>query len=311
MKITTLQKIMDPFRTEVVLRPEHGGKGSWVGAPAACYSRDEGCFYLLVRFRSEGVRGYMTALYKTENGLKLEKVMTLHASSIGARSIERGTLKKAANTWKLYLSYEDLRDGLWKIALAEKRDITEIRANDFEVILEGRDIEAAWVKDPVLFENMLFVHTKEPSGKAAYLLRKREGKLARSDHKRTKVRWEKIKVLSDKHEWDSYCSRITSIIKSPNGFFAFYDGASSIKENQEEKTGLAYGKSIECLESITPDGPLLTGPTGSGSIRYVEIKEIENKFYIWYEMSTEDLSHELRFITVPKQEFVKALRESL
>jgi len=292
----SLQKLLDPSKTDIVLRPEYQGKGSWVGAPAACYSKSEGCFYLLVRFRREGVRGYKTVLYRTGDGVDLEKVKTLNAVSLGVRSIERGALEQTGKIWRFYLSYESLKDGLWKLAVAEKKDITDISAGDFEVILKGDDIGVTWVKDPVLFGDMLFVHIKEPSGKATYLVKK------------VKHGWKKTKILSGKYKWDAYCARITTILKSTDGFFVFYDGAGVIEENQEEKTGLAYGKSLKHLKSITPEGPMIIGPGGSGSIRYLEIKELEDKFYIWYELSTVDRSHELRFTIVEKEKLTKALK---
>ena len=295
----SLQKLLDPSKTETVLRPEYQGKGSWVGAPAACYSESEGCFYLLVRFRKEGVRGYKTVLYRTGDGINLERIARLDAVSLGARSIERGALKQIGKIWRFYLSYEGLKDGLWKLAVAEKKDIADISTGDFEVILQGGDIGVTWVKDPVLFENMLFVHTKEPSGKATYLL------------ERVKDGWKKTKILSGKYEWDGYCARITTILRSTDGFFIFYDGASRIEENQEEKTGLAYGKNLRYLKSITPEGPAITGSVGSGSIRYLEIKELEDKFYIWYELSTTGKSHELRFRIVQKKELIKTLKKYL
>ena len=143
---------------------------------------------------------------------------------------------------------------------------------------------------------MLLVHTKEPSGKATYLVEE------------VKDGWKGTKILIGEYKWDAYCSRITTILKSTDGFFVFYDGASRIEENQEEKVGLAYGKSLRYLKSITPKGPAIIGPAGSGSIRYLEIRESEGKFYIWYELSTADRSHELRFTMVEKKEFIKVLK---
>lgn len=65
------------------------------------------------------------------------------------------------------------------------------------------------------------------------------------------------------------------------------------------------------MKSITAEGPAITGPAGSGSIRYLEIKELEDKFYIWYELSTIGKSHELRFRIVEKQELIKTLTKYL
>lgn len=291
-----MQELLNPSETEIVLKPEHQGKGSWVGAPAAYHSKREDCFYLLVRFRREGIRGYKTILYRTTDGVNLEEIIKLDAASIKARSIERGALKQVGGTWRFYLSYEELKDRIWKLAAAEKENIADICTDDFKIILEGPDIGVSWVKDPVLFEEMLFVHTNEPAGKATYLVEEiKEG-------------WKGTKILVGKYKWDAYCSRITTILKSTDGFFVFYDSAGRIEENQEEKVGLAYGKSLKCLKSIIPEGPVLMGQEGSGSLRYLEIRELEDKFYIWYELSTADMSHELRFATVKKEEFIKVLK---
>ena len=295
----SLQKLLSPSRAEIVLMPESQGKGSWVGAPAASYSENEDCFYLLTRFRKEGIRGYKIILYRTEDGLNLKKMITLEANSLGARSIERGALQYTGKIWRFYLSYEGLKDKRWKLAVAQKENIPTVRADDFKVILEGDNINVNWVKDPVLFQNMLFVHTKELSGKATYLVEK------------VKNGWQKTKALSGEHRWDRYCPRITSIIESKDGFFAFYDGASTIKENQEEKLGLAYGKTLKRFKGLTPQGPVIVSPEGSGSIRYAEVKEARQKFYIWYESCSKDWSHQLRFRTVGKGELIRALEEYL
>jgi len=91
--------------------------------------------------------------------------------------------------------------------------------------------------------------------------------------------------------WDSYCRRLNCLL--PDGR-AFYDGSASEKENYEERTGLAASSDFRTWRSLTPDGPVLTSPHASGSLRYLDLVELNGRLHLFYEFARPDGAHDLR-----------------
>jgi hypothetical protein len=179
------------------------------------------------------------------------------------------------------------------IAVAESDNLERIEPGSFKTIFSGSSFDTDMIKDPVLYEGRLYAHIRKDGVKSTYLL---DGERIR-------------KAIKEPVDWDGYCQRITSIIRGHAGYFAFYDGAENIEYNQEERTGVLYGSSLDSFTQINHDSPALSSRYGSGSIRYLEAKEHREEIWIWYEHCTEDWSHELRFLRVPKNELLAALNE--
>jgi len=109
------------------------------------------------------------------------------------------------------------------------------------------------------------------------------------------VRWEwKGDVLSPGAGWDAYCARLSCAWKVGGGWVGLYDGSASVEENYEERTGLARSSDGLVFESVSKEGPVLTSPHGSGSLRYLDVAEVEGWRYFYYEYCLADGSHELR-----------------
>jgi hypothetical protein len=94
--------------------------------------------------------------------------------------------------------------------------------------------------------------------------------------------------------WDAYCRRLNSLVPWQGKYLAFYDGSAGHLENYEEKTGLAVSTNLRDWTSLTPEGPMLISPHGSGSLRYVDAQCQLDKLLLFYESARADGAHELR-----------------
>jgi hypothetical protein len=79
----------------------------------------------------------------------------------------------------------------------------------------------------------------------------------------------------------------------------FYDGSASRDENYEERLGVATSADGRPLQRTSTDGPWLTGPGRSGSIRYVDAIVRGGAWWIYHEVTRPDGAHELRLSRVP------------
>jgi hypothetical protein len=101
--------------------------------------------------------------------------------------------------------------------------------------------------------------------------------------------------------WDAYCRRITSLTPvDGGGYLAFYDGARSVTENYEERTGLAMTFDLRTFHTLTPQAPALTSPHASGSLRYVDVLPVGHELFYYYELARPDGAHELRVNVVER-----------
>lgn len=98
--------------------------------------------------------------------------------------------------------------------------------------------------------------------------------------------------------WDSYASRICSVLYTPPVFTAFYDGSSDVSENYEERTGLAISWDLRHFQKVTEKGPILVSQHARGTLRYMDVVQFEDEILYYYEYARGDGSHELRLSRV-------------
>jgi hypothetical protein len=104
--------------------------------------------------------------------------------------------------------------------------------------------------------------------------------------------------------WDSYATRLTCLIPYAGSWLGLYDGSASVKENYEERTGLAVSGDLFAWRSLTPHGPALASPHGSGSLRYVDSVSDGVERFFFFESACSDGSHELRVFWYPETDEV-------
>ncbi|CEK15733.1 hypothetical protein CWRG_01253 [Chthonomonas calidirosea] len=324
--------LFDPKEGIVVRSPQQRGKGWWVGAPSSVFDPTTDTFYLVYRVRRppELGRGVECRIAASSNGVTFEDIGTISKDSLDALSVERGSLIQAPDgRWLLYLSYASAVDGRWYVGRAEADAPEKFEADCVSVLFSPDDLACEGVKDPCAFL----------IGRMIYLLLSYAVTLPNLTEEQKAVRhatgdiyntgltesrsaaaisgdgrvFQWLGDVSPQHapllplnsektqRWDGYCRRLGALLPlEDGGFLAFYDGSASVEGNYEEQTGLAITFDLQHYHSLSPHGPILRSPYGSGSLRYVDVLPVGNELFYYYEMACADGSHELRVSVVER-----------
>ena len=308
------RSLRDP---RVVREPVSGGAGYWVGAPGMFYARDEPAFYLTYRIRRprgvEPDRGGEARIARSIDLIHFDDVWGVTKDVYGSASIERSAICKDANgTWRYFTSFVDPADGRWCVSVVTGPDVRRLDATRARRLFTAAPLGLEGVKDPWLFEDqgvhymVLSVATQTPRTAAeshATLDIFNTGDcvsatgLARS---RDLESWEWLGVVfaPEASGWDTYCRRINSIVRHNGTYLGFYDGSASHLENYEEKTGLAVSSDLRSWTSLTTEGPAMTSPSASGSLRYLDVVASTDWLWTFYEWARDDGAHELRIASI-------------
>ncbi|MBC7237847.1 MAG: hypothetical protein H5T69_18550 [Chloroflexi bacterium] len=100
--------------------------------------------------------------------------------------------------------------------------------------------------------------------------------------------------------WDAYASRLGCLVPTAQGWAGYYDGAASVEENYEERTGLVQSWDLHTFWRFSIDGPMIVSPHGSGGLRYIDAVVFDEQIYFYYEYCRPDGSHELRLNRVAR-----------
>ncbi len=306
----------DPLAGTVIRQPDGPGAGYWAGAPTVYH--DGETFYLCYRIRRpRPERGVENRIAVSRDGVHFEDIYALHKSSLGSDSIERCCLFRTDDgLFHYYISYVDPADGRWRTDR-----LTAGRPDGFDPaqrqpVFTAADIGAEGVKDPNVYRLgglyvMLLSYAPPPP--RAYdhqalhgtadvyntgLTRSHSGLATSPDG----VHWTwQGDILSPSADgWDAYAARLGAIAYTPPVFVGLYDGSRSVEENYEERCGLAVSFDLRRWERLTPAGPWVTVPWGSGSVRYVDVLPLPDAWLFYYEMARPDGAHELRVARVER-----------
>lgn len=312
--------LFDPAGGVVVKEPERGEPGYWAGCPGVLYEPDQQRFLMTYRERRpRGAipdRGWRCALAVSADGVRFEDVWQVHKDELKSSSMERFCLTRApGGGYRLYLSYVDPADSRWRIdaldaAAPERFDITSARP-----VLTAASTGTEGVKDPYvlragpvtyLFASYAQARTFTPG--------ERERAHASGDIYNVGVtthptglatsldgdsfRWHGP-ALGVGDGWDRYQARLSTVILAGAGYVGFYDGSSGAEQNYEERCGVAASPDLAHWERLSTGRPWLTGPHGSGSVRYLDVLAVDGQWWIYHEISRPDRAHELRLQRVP------------
>jgi len=305
--------LFDPQKGTTVLESSGKGSGYWVGAPSIIYDKELSRFYLYYRIRKpRPVRGGECYIAESNDGVKFIPIWQAKKEEFGSPSVERSCLTKTVDgKYRLYISYVDPADNRWRIDMIEASHPTEFKVAKRIKILTASFIQCEGVKDPYIIimgrKYYLIVSYALTTKKIDEGLEKKMHStadvyntgmiksctgLALSNDGINFTWWGNI--LSPGKKWDAYTSRISCVLYLPPIFTAFYDGASTVKENYEEKTGLAVSFNLMHYDKLTEEEPKLVSPHASGSLRYMDSIIVGNEIYYYYEYTVMDGSHELR-----------------
>ena len=303
--------LFDPAEGQVVREAPGAGPGYWAGACSAIHA--DGKFYLYYRLRKprELGRGFECRVAESVDGLAFTDIWAAKKEEFGTSSVERASLfKTLEGDYRLYISYVDPADNRWRIDVMEADSPSDFKPSDRRKVLTGPEVGVEGVKDPIvlLMGRMHYMIVSyaapTPEGKSAGdkamhgtgdayntgLVKSYTGLATSGDG--LNFEWQG-NILDVGEGWDAYESRITSLVYSPPVFNAFYDGIARVEENYEERTGLAVSFDLRRFEKITLAGPALVSPHASGSLRYIDAVQFEDRIYYYYEMARSDGAHDL------------------
>lgn len=319
--------LFNPADGTVVRSPLQSGAGWWAGAPGATFDPISNTFYLVYRQRQprELGRGVECRIAASDNGMTFSDIWALPKTSFDALSLERCSLLRGLDgLWRLYLSYVSPEDNQWRIGMIEAEEPDRFDVSTMTTIFTAAAAGVEGVKDPNVFligrmyYMLVSYATREPGLKQEEqqrkhatgdiyntgLTRSRTAAAISGDGRR--FRWLGDisplpgnsalagEVSEEGASWDAYCRRTGALLPIPGGgYLAFYDGSASVAENYEEKTGLAITFDLRTYHSLSPEGPVLVSPDGSGSLRYVDVLPVGHELFFYYELCRADGSHEL------------------
>jgi len=316
--------LFDYDASVVVRQPLGEGDGWWAGAPGAFYDEENACFYLTYRYRRprgvEPDRGAETHLARSKDGIQFEDVCVLPKDGLGSPSIERCAIHRADDgTWLWYVSYVDGEDARWRIDLLEAARPDAFDSSRRKALFTAPPLGVEGVKDPWVVRlgpvwYMLISYATTPAQPATNEemhgtadiyntgLSRSCSALATSLDGRTWQWHGDIMHPTRGGAWDSYATRLGCLLPFPGGWLGLYDGSASVEGNYEEHTGLAISGDLFTWRSLSPDGPALVSPRGSGSLRYVDsVCDGATRFF-YFESARPDGSHELRVASCPARE---------
>jgi hypothetical protein len=330
--------LFDPAQGLLVRAPLQDGPGWWAGAPSTAYDPVSNIFYLAYRLRQprELGRGIECRIAASDNGVSFTDIWALPKSTLSALSLERAALLQGLDgRWRLYIGHVGPEDRRWRISLLEADEPDQFDIQTLTPILTAEDVAGEGVKDPNVYVigrmvYMIFSYAtaetdltpeqqvqKHVSGDiySTGLTHSRTGAAISGDGRRfqyigdvsprcsyTRHPYAQESQNTGNENWDAYCRRVTALLPLLHGgYLAFYDGAASVEENYEERTGLALTMDLNVFYSLSPDGPTLRSPHGSGSLRYVDVLPVGHELFYYYEMARPDGSHELRVSIVERE----------
>ncbi|WP_223167977.1 hypothetical protein [Nonomuraea sp. SYSU D8015] len=305
----------DPTAGTVVLSPEKNEPGYWAGCAGVLGDGDR--YWLTYRQRrprgAEAERGWRCAVAVSDDGIGFTDVWAVHKDELGSSSMERFCLTPAGDGgFRLFISYVDPADNRWRIDALTAKDPSAFDLATRRPVLTAASTGTEGVKDPYVMSvgpvTYLFASfaaalsgpapeahatgdiynvgaTTHPTGLATSL----DGE---------SFTWHGT-VLPVGAGWNRYQTRLNSVVHVEGGYVGFYDGSASHEENYEERCGIAVSADLFTWHRLSDDGPWVTAPHGTGSVRYVEALIVDGEWRLYYEMTRADGAHELRLIRVP------------
>jgi hypothetical protein len=304
----------DPDAGTLVLAPEKREPGYWAGCANVLH--ENGRFWMTYRQRrprgADVERGWRCAVAVSDDGVTFTDVWQVHKQELNAPSMERFSLVPAPGGYDLYISYVDPADNRWRIDALHATDPSQFNIADRRPVLTAATTSTEGVKDPYVFR----------AGPVTYLIASyaaaKDGLITQahstadiynvgatthptglaSSIDGTNFTWHG-EILAVGADWDRYQARLNSIVAIDGGYVGFYDGSASHAENFEERCGIAVSGDLFTWRSVSPEHPWVVTPHASGSVRYLDAHIIDGEWWLYYELTCADGSHELRLTRVP------------
>ena len=305
--------LFDPAEGQTVIAPAGEGPGHWAGAPSVLYDAATSRFYLSYRVRRpRPVRGGECYIAESSDGVAFRTIWAARKEEFGSASVERFSLTKGlAGKWLLYPCYVDPADGRWRIDVIEADGPSGFDAAARRPLLTAGDTASEGIKDPwVMVVNGLYYMLCSYAVRVEVPASERERLHATADVYNTGLtlsstglavsgdgrsyQWLGDVFSPQPGAWDAYAARLGCLVPTAQGWVGYYDGSADVAGNYEERTGLVQTWDLRTFYRLSPAGPLLVSPHGSGSLRYVDAVVFDDEILFYYEYCRPDGSHELR-----------------
>ena len=299
-----------PSDAVVVERPPGSGAGNWAGAPGG-FSDGE-TVYLSYRLRWPRPRRGGELRIARGDGERFETIWRATREDFGSQSIERCAILRDGRRWRLYVSYVDGIDDRWRIDVIEAATPDSFDPTNRRLALGPDAANAIAVKDPWIRRVgdrwWMFVSYGErwdiderklhASGDALSTgaVKSETGLATSADGLRWK--WEGRVFAPSVKGWDKATARLTTAFRSGDEWVGFYDGASDISENYEERCGMARSADLRTWERIG-SGPSVGAAGGPGTVRYVESVVFGERLLFFFERTRADWAHDLCVSSAP------------
>ncbi|HIE26871.1 TPA: hypothetical protein EYP66_06260 [Candidatus Poribacteria bacterium] len=310
----SIAPLFEPSGGATVIEPLSSGFGWWAGAPSVLYDDDVKKFYLYYRIRKprELGRGTNCFIAESNDGVEFKTIWEASKDDLNTASMEKAALVKTLDgRSRLYISFVDSEDNRWRTDMLEADNFEQLDPAKRVKIITADDVGVEGVKDPyvmIIGRKYYMILSYAPSPKRAEELQRDMHATAdvyntglTKSHSALAISSDGVNfhwlgdVFSPRESgWDAYAARLSSVLYIPPVFNVFYDGSASVAENYEEKTGLAISFNLQNYIRVTEDGPILTSPHASGSLRYMDAITVKDRIYYYYEYARPDGSHELR-----------------
>ncbi len=285
--------------SDLVVGPPAALPGAWAGAPSAVLDPDGGVVlaYRLRRPVGQG-RGFANVVARSADGVAVETVAVVGKDRFGGESLERPALVRTPEgRWRLYVSVATPGTKHWRVDVLEAATPEGLALAPARTVLPGS--EAAAVKDPVLLHAAGRWHlwaSVHPLDDPDHTDRMTTDYATSPDG--LEWTWHGTVLAGRPGAWDARGVRVASVVATPTGVRASYDGRATAEENWEERTGTA-------VAALGPDGrfgpleadpgPPLGSPHAGGGLRYLdELALPDGGTRLYYEWTREDGAHELR-----------------
>jgi hypothetical protein len=271
-------------RSVVAVPAPAAGPQNWAGSSSAALA-DDGTWVIAYRTRMTAEDHAATVVARSEDGERLETILTLDKGRFGAMSMERPAVVRAPDgRWHLYVCSATPGSKHWWIDLLVADDPAGWADADPQTVFPGDDRVA--VKDPVvrladdgwhawICCHPLDVPDEEDRMTTAYA----------TSEDGVSWTWHGTALAPRPGRWDARGARLTTLL--PTGMAA-YDARATKDENWFERTGLARATGAAGRFQQENDAPLT-------HVRYLDVVPLPGGGYrIFYEAPLPDESHELR-----------------
>jgi len=260
------------------------GPQHWAGSSSAALD-DDGSFVVAYRVRVTANDYAATVVGRSEDGERLETVVTLDKERFGAMSMERPALVRTqTGGWRLYVCSATPNSKHWWIDVLEAAEPEGFAEAERRTVFPGDEVTA--VKDPVV--------QRMNGGWRAWICCHPLDEPDEEDRMTTAYAtsadglewaWHGTALAPRPGRWDARGARLSAVL--PDGRAA-YDGRATKDENWFERTGLAGPAGEPGRLVQTNDAPV-------SHVRYLDVLPLRSGGYrIWYEAPLPGESHELR-----------------